>query len=125
MSVSSASSSDSTDTESVQQAPLEGGISPFHMAFGLWCEKSSISRTDYTRLREVWHMALSLNRTIDGNTLQLPKSLDTLKKRVRCQMPMLRLMRKPIQVAFEKLPTLPAGEKHKAGQQRLHIERKT
>jgi hypothetical protein len=33
-------------------------------------------------------------------------------------------MRKPIQVAFKKLPTLPAGEKHKPGQPHLHIERK-
>jgi hypothetical protein len=65
------------------------------------------------------------DETIGGNTLLLPKKLDTLKRRVRSQMPMLRLMRKPIQVAFEKLPTLPAREKHKPGQPRLHIERKT
>jgi hypothetical protein len=56
VSISSASSNDPTDTESVQQAPLEGWISPFHLAIGLWCEKSSISRTDY--IREVWHMAM-------------------------------------------------------------------
>jgi hypothetical protein len=57
----------------------------------------------------------SMHRTIGVNTLQLPKKLDTLKKRVRGQLPMLRLMRKPIRVAFEKLPALPAGEKQILG----------
>jgi hypothetical protein len=87
------------------------------MAFGLWCEILSISQTDYIRLQEVWHMALCSNSTIGENTLQLPKKLDTPKKRVHSQLPMLRLM--------QKLPTLPAGEKQKPGQQPLRVVCKT
>ena len=112
------SPSDCTDTEFVQQAPLKGRISPFQLAFGLWCENSSISRSDYRRLREVWQMALGPGA---GDTQQLLEKLDTLKKRVRSQLPMLRLMRKPIVVSLENQPTFPAGEKG----DHARIERKT
>jgi hypothetical protein len=97
--------SDYIDAESIQQ-PRKGKMSPFHLAFGLWCENSSISRAEYRRLREVWSMAQA-----DTEDTLLPKKLDTLKKMVRGQLPMLRLMRKPIAVTLERQPTLPAGEK--------------
>jgi hypothetical protein len=111
-----------TNAESVRPAPLTGHISPILLAFGLWCESTSISITEYRRLQEVWRIS-SMNGTQDENldALQLPEKLDTLKRKVRTQLPMLRLMRKLIKVTIEKQPNLPPGEKSNT---RLRIERK-
>lgn len=132
---SSPSSSYHTETESVREAPAYGRMSSAMLAFGLWCERACISRSDYGQLREVW--ILRDGTTIppsaqdadeDRKSEQLPMKLDTLKRRVRAQLPLLRLMRKPISVRIEKMPSMPASDKTPHNQSRrgrVTIERKT
>jgi hypothetical protein len=75
---SCASSSDPTETESVQPTSPKGSISPFHMAFELWCENSSISPTDYICLRGVRALELGallrLQHPVNSRLLNAVKS---------------------------------------------------
>lgn len=102
--------SDDTDTDSIRRDAPSTRISPLTMAFGLWAEKTSISRTDYVHLREVILMAQA-HREDDEEYMQLPLKLDTLKRQTRANVPLLRLLRKPIKVNLTKQPTLPRGSK--------------
>jgi hypothetical protein len=117
-----------SETESIQQPTANDVVSPFHLAFGLWCEKSSVSRTDYKRLREVWELGQRITTLSDDDEalLSLPLKLDTLKRIVRSHLPLLRLMRKPITVRIDKQPTFPSKEKdqHKQQQQQSVLIRK-
>jgi hypothetical protein len=108
-----------SDGESVLNTHSKIPISPIYMAFGLFCEKASISRIEYKYLREVWAMG----QGDPDHTILLPVKLDTLKQAVYTQLLMLQLKRKPIIVTFLKQPTLPS--KQKASKlERIRITRK-
>jgi hypothetical protein len=49
----------------------------------------------------------------EPDKLHLPLHIDTLKRRLRSQLPMLRLLKRPITVTLEKQATLQALEKGK------------
>jgi hypothetical protein len=53
-------SSPDSNTESVGFAPSKEPLSPFHLAFGMWLEKASISRSEYKQLRQLWMMGRHL-----------------------------------------------------------------
>ncbi|RDW84612.1 hypothetical protein BP6252_02202 [Coleophoma cylindrospora] len=116
------SASEPSDIEIIQHRVSDEPIPPFHLAFGLWCEQSSISRSDYRYLREVLQMGNSMNMLRIDDTMLLPRKLDTLKRLVRTRLPMLRMLRRLINVVIEKQPTLPSGQK---SEQRIRITRQT
>ena len=78
-------------------------------------EKSGCSRTDYTRLREIFELRkgdLLEDMEIEDEEPALPIKLDTLKRRLRQQLPLLKLMRKAITVNMEKQPSMPSRDKN-------------
>lgn len=94
--------------------------SPFHLALGLWFEKSGCTRTEYARLREVLQLQKA-SADEEGEELQsLPRKLDSLKRQVRRHIPLLKLLRKALPVIIEKQPSLPQRQK---GLARQRIER--
>jgi hypothetical protein len=107
-------SSHDTDTESVQNVKSKGPLSLLLMALGLWCEKSSISRTEYRQLREVWEMAQAIGgiQAENNEMLRLLLHLDSLKRSIYGYLPMLRMLRKPITVTLEKQATMPEKTKN-------------
>lgn len=102
----------STPPESIRGPTLREPLSPLYLVLGLMFEKSGTSREDYVRFREVINLSQLI--TVSGSPLELPAKLDTLKRRVQGNLPMLRLMRKAVPVLISKQPSMPASDK-KAG----------
>src|SRR5438045_2531539 len=80
-------------------------------------ERSGATREDYVRFREILNLAQLV--TESGTRLELPGKLDTLKRRVRGYLPMLRLLRKAVPVIVEQ-PSIP-----EQGKRHVSIKRKT
>ena len=93
---------------------------PFHIALGLWFEKSGCTRTEYARLREVLQLPKASADDEDNDFQSLPNKLDSLKRQVRRHIPLLKLLRKALAVIVEKQPSLPQRQK---GLDRQRIER--
>ncbi len=108
----------SSPPESIQQPVLREPLSALYIALGLMFERSGATREDYVRFREVLNLAQLV--TESGTPLELPGKLDTLKRRVRGHLPMLRLLRKAVPVLVEKQPSMP-----EQGKSDVQIKRKT
>ncbi|KAL8915964.1 MAG: hypothetical protein Q9208_008764 [Pyrenodesmia sp. 3 TL-2023] len=108
LSPSSSSSSRSADLEIIQGLASRDSLPMLSLALGLWCEKSNISREEYVRLRQIFSLVIIDQ---DNDEFNLPRKLDTLKKRLRQYLPMLQLMRKPIPVIIEKQPSFAMTDK--------------
>ena len=107
----------------------------FHLALGLWCEKIGLSRMSYVMHREVVSLlkasaaeqqedrsASELAEALGEDVIEsLPLKLDTLKKRIRRHMPLLKIYRKALPVIIHKQPSIAA--KLKGNYQRQRIER--
>ena len=88
---------------------MDDTLSPFAMAFALWCEQSGISQQYYESL---WQILQSLE---DVTQLQsLPSSLSSLKEKAKSTIPILPVRRTPLSVVSLQLPTLSAAERHLA-----------
>jgi len=109
-----------TPPESMYQPIAREPPSSLLLALSLLFKKSGGSRQDYVRTREVLQLSHSLiNPDVP---LELPAKLDTVKRIVRANLPMLRLLRKVIPVTIEKQPSLPAQQKTK---RRIMIHRQS
>ncbi|KAN0117108.1 hypothetical protein V8E51_003085 [Hyaloscypha variabilis] len=93
--------SEEDDSEPVSHARTEENIDPLLFALGIWCERNSISRSQYSSLLEV------LNLVKDVTVFEtLPKTIEALNKRAVSHLPLLAQRRKEISVIAEKLPTI-------------------
>ena len=88
---------------------MDDTLSPFAMAFALWCEQSGISRQYYESLRQI------LQSLEDVTQLQsLPSSLSSLKEKAKSTIPILPVNQTPLSVVSLQLLTLSAAERHLA-----------
>ncbi|KAL9593508.1 MAG: hypothetical protein Q9219_007519 [cf. Caloplaca sp. 3 TL-2023] len=78
----------------------------FTLAFAMWVEVSGLSRKNYESLLEVLDLLRDI-RTIHD----LPRSITTLKSRVRAQIPLIGMRKKSLSVVQEQLPTMTPAEK--------------
>ncbi|KAL8960366.1 MAG: hypothetical protein Q9193_002916 [Seirophora villosa] len=102
---SSRASSRASSVEVIHPLPTDRPLPPIHLALGLWAEKSAISRQNYARLKQVFSLVTDH---------PLPTKLDTLKRLVRHRIPMLRMMRKAIEVTIQKQASFGRTEKKKS-----------
>ncbi|KAI9749068.1 MAG: hypothetical protein M4579_007019 [Chaenotheca gracillima] len=72
----------------------------FEMSLGLWCEVTGISRTDYVGLLEILSSVKHLSEIT-----RLPRTLGTLKTRVKASLPLMKLRKQEIPLLPEKVPT--------------------
>lgn len=82
-------------------------IETIRLAAYLFCAKANISRTSYSRLKEM----LSLLKQANGDPVTLPEKIDTLCEHIRDRIPLLKIMKKQVYVKSNKLPTLPEQSK--------------
>ncbi|KAI5840829.1 hypothetical protein DFP73DRAFT_482296 [Morchella snyderi] len=80
-------------------------MTPFLFAFAIWCDRASISRSDYAALLEV----IQLARNTPEVWMQVPNTLDTLQNRYQAQLPTPPIYEKQIDLRLDKLPTGQSG----------------
>ena len=87
-------------SEEVAQPHTPFDQDTFQMTFGLWCQDASITRQQYASLLEV----LSL---LDDKTQihALPRSIETLRRKTRSHLPLMKIRKKSIPLIPAKLPT--------------------
>ena len=93
----------STEAEQPRTRTTE---STFYMAFVLWCQITGITRDHYQSLLEVFNLAESLD-----DFKHLPRTVNTVKKHAKEQLPHIKLREADVPVDLAKLPTKGAGAK--------------
>jgi hypothetical protein len=96
-----------------QSTPLLGirkqnqQVSTFDLSLGIWCTNTGISRSLYSILLDVMNQL----RDDAANKLDhIPKRLGTTKRRVKEQLSLRELRKKPIPLIKEQLPSSIGGE---------------
>jgi hypothetical protein len=85
--------------------PAAVPMTPFLFAFAVWCDRASISRSDYAALLEV----IQLARNTPEVWKQVPNTLDTLQHRYQAQIPTSPIYEHQIDLRLDKLPTGQSG----------------
>ena len=81
--------------------------STFELSLSIWCTNAGTSRPLYTTLLEVMDQ---LRDDATNKLKNLPKRVDTLKLRIKEQLPLLELRKAPVPLAKEKLPSSVRGK---------------
>lgn len=84
-------------------------IEQFQLGLALFADQASLSRVTYEALTELLSTVTDLKQLKN-----LPKCLDTLKKRYKKAVPMIPVCKKIVPVIPSKLPTLPEQERKQA-----------
>ena len=87
-------------SEEVPHRRSWGISSDFQMLLGLWAEVSGISRKDWQGLLQVLRCCDDLD-----HIKELPECLTTLKRRMRADLPLMKMRRKEIPLLPQKLKT--------------------
>ena len=87
-------------SKEIPHTQVSSPMDKFAFRLRIWCEGASLSQKEYSSLKDL----LGLIKDI-SQLRQLPNTLDTLKKRTREQIPLLKMRKLELAVNHPKLPT--------------------
>ena len=101
----------------LHQHSHDENMSKLEMAIAIWASNTSMSRTEFASLRQILSMIKDISQIH-----KLPNSLDTLKRHLTKELPLLPLRKKAIPLVADKLATEKALRKSTQNEQGIPTE---
>ncbi|KAI1494442.1 hypothetical protein F5X96DRAFT_560289 [Biscogniauxia mediterranea] len=95
-------------------------MNDFSMAFGLFCIRQGVSRKEYSMLKEILALLKSLEGLAKIDTL--PDTVDTLKRHVKEELPLMEMRSQSIVLNPDKLPSSRLHAAQVAGKDEVPVQ---